>query len=280
MTEHVTPSASWDQFAAIVRNRPEISQAVSRINLLNLEAKATQLRNGIGSRVNTSVYAFGGVNIVFEIVFDDGIVWVARILQFCPEWSQNSSESAETVESEVATLRLLKAKTSIPVPAVYGYDSRYENEIGTPYILMEAMPGKRLWAGGRADFIPEKHKSKVYTQIANILIQLFSLEFPKIGMLYWDSTTDSYVLGQIVDQHSRVESYGPFNHAFDFYQTRSRLLWEYYKSTGSDQSHIDRTAFNLKCVPSILDPTIKSDAFYLTHPDFRVLRISRFTLTD
>jgi hypothetical protein len=39
-------------------------------------------------------------------------------------------------ESEVATMRYLRERTSIPVPDVYHYDSNPFNRLGGEYILM------------------------------------------------------------------------------------------------------------------------------------------------
>lgn len=39
-------------------------------------------------------------------------------------------------ESEVATMRYLRERTSVPVPVVYHYDSNPFNRLGGEYILM------------------------------------------------------------------------------------------------------------------------------------------------
>jgi hypothetical protein len=60
-------------------------------------------------------------------------------------------------------MRFLRQKTKLPIPSRYDYDARFgsQNRVGMPYILMEAMPSKRLYGGSRADFIPDAFKSKV-----------------------------------------------------------------------------------------------------------------------
>lgn len=86
-------------------------------------------------------------------------------------------------------------------------------------------------------------------------------------MLYREDVNDTYYIGEIVDQHKRIRPYGPF----DLYQTRANLLYDFHLSTGFKESNINMEAFKVKCVPSIVDLTIKSGPFYLTHPDFQVL---------
>jgi len=94
-----------------------------------------------------------------------------------------------------------------------------------PYILMEAMPGRRLWGGGRADFIPDEHKRKVYTQIVDILFELSTNPFDNIGMLFPDADGKQCVrIGPIFDQHHRFQPYGPFSTSLAFYRTRSQRL--------------------------------------------------------
>lgn len=44
-------------------------------------------------------------------------------------------------ESEVATLRYLRANTSVPVPEVYWYDANPYNRLGGEYIVMEKVRG-------------------------------------------------------------------------------------------------------------------------------------------
>jgi len=123
-------------------------------------------------------------------------------------------------------MRCIAENTSIPVAKVYGYDSRFTNPVGVPYIFMEAMTGKRLYGGGRADFIPDQHKRKVYGQIADILPELYRHPFDKVDML-WDSTENGVHVGAMHDQKFRLEPYGPFQTSLDSYQVRAQKLASY-----------------------------------------------------
>ena len=53
-------------------------------------------------------------------------------------------------ESEVATMRYLRERTSIPVPTVYHYDSNPYNRLGGEYILMSKVSRIRAPALARA----------------------------------------------------------------------------------------------------------------------------------
>src|SRR6202035_571244 len=85
------------------------------------------------------------------------------------------------------------------VPTVYVSDARYDNDVGQPYILMEAMRGSRLWGGGATNYIPDNFKEKVYRQFVDFMLQLYSHPFHEIGMLYPDGDGKEYI-GEIVDQ--------------------------------------------------------------------------------
>jgi hypothetical protein len=150
--------------------------------------------------VDRDKYAYGGVNILFELRFDNGEIWIARIRM--PNESFVSEGTDFVLESEVTTMQYLRRKTRIPIPSIYGYDARYGNTVGMPYILMEAMPGARLWGGGREDFIPDQHKSKVYRQIVSIIFELYHLNFNAIGMLFPNPKSqrhDNVKVGPIYD---------------------------------------------------------------------------------
>lgn len=46
-------------------------------------------------------------------------------------------------ESEVATMRYLRERTTVPVPVVYHYDSNPFNRLGGEYILMSKVRLRR-----------------------------------------------------------------------------------------------------------------------------------------
>jgi hypothetical protein len=113
------------------------------------------------------------------------VFWIARIRR--PDEQYPVDGTDYTIENEVATMRFLCQKTKLLIPSTYDHDARFgpQNRVGMPHILMETMPGKRLYGGGRADFIPDAYKSKVYAQIAEFTLELYSIPFSSIGMLYF-----------------------------------------------------------------------------------------------
>ena len=272
---NISPSANWDEFTR-QRNCPHSklqSQTFESLNIQALEQIATRLRD-TPCRVNASKYAYGGVNIVLELAFNDTVNWIARIRVRDPDDQLSAINYGKLLMSEVATMRFLKRKTTIPVPEVFGYDCRDNNPVGLPYILMEAMPGRNLWGGGMSDFIPDAYKEKVYQQFSDILVQLYSNPFTRIGMLYPAENSVEETVGEIVDLQARIPNYGPFTNSNDFYHLRTNLLSESHNAALASGAEVPdlREAYKLKlaALQYIVEPTTANGPFFLAHPDFQV----------
>ena len=81
--------------------------------------------------------------------------------------------------SEVATIKLVKTGTSIPLPDVVAYDGDAGNELRFEWILMERVEGKALkplWAG-----LTWEKKCTLVDEVAKWLAQLQRLKSEKIG---------------------------------------------------------------------------------------------------
>jgi len=267
------PSLSW----ASPRPDSEISHAISLINFSALCQIGLALRQQ-SCTCNPEVYTHGGVNLVFELLFEDGVAWIARIRR--PDNQYPSSGVDRVLESEVATTQFLHDNTTIPVPAIFYHDARFgiDNSIGLPYLLMEAMPGHRLYGGGRSDFVPDAYKSKVYRQVTDFAMQLLDHPFTEIGMLFADSPAPSRVhVGQIYDQHGRISPFGPFTDSHQFYLSRWLALNQFYASTPMaptayrpDPDEIVSDTEMPEAIKSIVDPRTKFGPFYLAHPDYQI----------
>jgi hypothetical protein len=262
------PSTFWE----VPRSNSEIDKAVDKINFDSLCQSAFSLKK-MTCTLDKGTYTYGGVNILFELVFDDHEIWIARIRR--PDEQYPVSGIDYVLESEVATMRFLHHNTTLPIPAVHGHDARLgaENRVGMPYIFMEAMPGKRLYGSGRADFIPDKFKPKVYRQITAFTLQLYSIPFHNIGMLFVDENTPSGVqVREIHDQHYRISPYGPFTDSYEFYHSRWLLLSQYYAAseTPPDPSNIVLDKDVPAALRSLVDRRATAGPFYLAHPDYQI----------
>lgn len=103
----------------------------------------------------------------------------------------------EKIRYEVATMRYVATNTTIPVPHIHYHGTAHENPTGLgPFIIMDYiehhqnMSRELLDPKRAADESPildpnisEKKLELLYGQMANILLQLSTLKFPRIGSL-------------------------------------------------------------------------------------------------
>ena len=82
-----------------------------------------------------------GFNVLQELIFSDGTVWLARI-----PIPDNGFLPDECLLSYVAVLKYVKQNSRIPVPQVYHHalQSDQSNPTGSSYIFMERLPGHEL----------------------------------------------------------------------------------------------------------------------------------------
>ncbi|KAL7773215.1 hypothetical protein CFE70_003179 [Pyrenophora teres f. teres 0-1] len=128
--------------------------------------------------------AEGGFNRTFLITMRDGFQLVGRIPYPMTE------PKHLVIASEVATLDFLRIN-NIPIPKIYSYSTALENLAGTEYIFMELVRGANL---GDVWFdLPEKARKTVVTKLVQLESQLFTLQFPGSGSLYYAKDLDADV---------------------------------------------------------------------------------------
>ncbi|RJE25068.1 Phosphotransferase enzyme family [Aspergillus sclerotialis] len=144
----------------------------------------------------------GGIpcfNVVYELVFSDGVVWMARI-----PLPYNCFQAEAVSASYAATLKYVKRHSKIPVPTVFAYylHSSPKNKVNATYILMEKLPGHQLPTLEQEDFDPDPKDlaiaHKVHQQLTDVILELASLKFSKIASLREDSDGNFFV-GPYVD---------------------------------------------------------------------------------
>ncbi|OAA65296.1 Protein kinase-like domain protein [Niveomyces insectorum RCEF 264] len=133
----------------------------------------------------------GSYNIGLTAAFAGGETWFVRL----PLAGQTSEEHLDLkIANEVAALRLIRAKTDIPVPDVKAWGLAHENRLGLgPFIMEQFIHGERLKPilSGSDDpdaalLSADLDKTRidvVYRQIARFMLQLFTLDFDHIGNL-------------------------------------------------------------------------------------------------
>ncbi|UNI23869.1 hypothetical protein JDV02_009662 [Purpureocillium takamizusanense] len=158
----------------------------------------------------------GGYNIIFRLQYKDGSSAVMRI----PHKGAVKFPD-EKVGYEVATMRYVAANTTIPVPHIYHHGTGAENPTGLgPFIIMDYIEHERTMSDALNDPLLQPDESHIlnsnisepilellYGQMANIMLQLSMLSFPRIGSLLQDEHGDISVAGRplIQNMNSLVE---------------------------------------------------------------------------
>jgi hypothetical protein len=231
MFDNLPPIARWttrsclDDSAAGPRafEKPaaELYDRLSKNSTWNpLLEHASTLRDGLQCQIIPDEIARGDLHLLLRIKFSDGILWVARILlPVSTARSDDITRSMElAMESEVTTMMYVKARSTIPVPEVYGYNVSHKNAIGAPYMLIQHVQGTTLfWKCLAPDYNRVSHV-KVIKQVAIILAQLWTLRFSLIGSLHRRSSDDETYVGETVDRSYSIHP--PFHTAVEYFNDR------------------------------------------------------------
>ena len=186
------PSDNWTSTEWLHPNK--IKMVTDFITTLNFQAlchHATSIRQRAPAdcTIDAEKFQCGTDHIVFELVFGDGVCWIARIK--LPEGSGFNISVVE-MKSEIATINFVKSHSTIPVPEVYGYnlhDAGPLNRVGRPYILFQALPGRMIHT---LPLIKDDVKTHVYRQVTSIILQLSRLPpWPQIGFIIPPSESES-----------------------------------------------------------------------------------------
>ncbi|KAK3332870.1 hypothetical protein B0T19DRAFT_354543 [Cercophora scortea] len=185
-----------------------------------LTSISSGLRNGIPCKFGDK-FSIGHFNMVRRIVFTDGISWVARVR--LPQLKavfgdREMLDVVSTFKVEIASMKFLKAKTSIPVPEVHSYSVDPTNDVGAPYILMDYIHGTvatELREAKNCDvgmFGTSDQDRKFRKQMAGIQVTLSSFKFDQIGSLYWDEQTSDFFIGPEIETGK-----GPWTSSMGYY---------------------------------------------------------------
>ncbi|KAH7317696.1 kinase-like domain-containing protein [Rhexocercosporidium sp. MPI-PUGE-AT-0058] len=141
----------------------------------------------------------GSYNICFFVEFEHYVKWVVRI----------PSESSvyniwDKVQSEVTTIRYLKANTTIPVPHIHAFGRggcvNNNNPTGHTFIIQDYVPGQSLnMSAFRKE--PKERRKHFYVQLIDILAQLRQQEFHQVGSLMPDPNGGNTPLYHLLSQN-------------------------------------------------------------------------------
>lgn len=134
----------------------------------------------------------GAFNAGMKMVFSDSSAWMVRFPRrgmVCEDYTD------EKVAMEVSALYLIRDRTTIPVPAVHAWGPAASNPLGLgPFIMMDFINGVSLSdllqdpnverpSRVVRDDISDRDIEVIYRQLATFMLQLFALDFDRIGSL-------------------------------------------------------------------------------------------------
>lgn len=100
-------------------------------------------------------------------------------------WGSGLTETAaRAIESHAATVRLIRQKTSMPVPEIFDFDTSCNNAIGAPYLCKAFVPGQpvyKIWFQEKDRLQRETLRRNILTSVAQNMAQLRCFSFSKIG---------------------------------------------------------------------------------------------------
>ncbi|KOS41013.1 hypothetical protein CDV55_103664 [Aspergillus turcosus] len=261
--------------AARKAEQDEITKLVDKIDISALISRASALRGGLPCSIphdlqydrSTRSSVMGGMNYHIEILFDDGITWLARIRR-----SNATSPPAELrdyiLRSEVSTLQFL-SETKVPAPKVFDFNFCEPNPVGVGYILMEKLPGRSL----RWSLATPEQRRKVTSQLADIYIELYAHPFAMTGSMHHPGSHDigPFARESLTEYHgSQMKALGPFFSTKEYFSAHIQLILDLIIR---QESYVDRAVdaflihrFLLDKVPEACSRSHLDDGkFYLKH---------------
>ena len=271
------PSDHWASFQGLDRQDlhcETIDQVLKTAKFFHVCAIASQVRlsndkvhndkgfvQSFPCSIDPSKFAAGRHNVVFEIAFSDSSQCIARVR--LPENEACEKDHIETsMLSEIATLRLVASRSTVPVPTIYHFDVDASNDFGFRYILMQALPGRHI-ENSLAMSVPKAHFDKLTDQLADFYDQLRRLRFDRIGRLWCGRTAE--------EQPSPIpipDVGGPFSSSIEyFYALRKSSNRTIQAEHAGDKKWMTAAWILEQALPSMVIEDFTHGPFPLCHTD-------------
>lgn len=142
-----------------------LQKILDRINWNALCQYASKLHSDENCTISPH-FTMGGRHMVRRIDFQGGTRWIARIRITTPE---NQDQESGLLQGEVDCIQLVKQRTSVPVPTIFGYIASAKNDIGAPFMLMECLPGN-VGVDLSGVEIPAQYKASFHRKMARFQV--------------------------------------------------------------------------------------------------------------
>ncbi|KAF8338464.1 hypothetical protein F5887DRAFT_514377 [Amanita rubescens] len=177
----------------------------------DLKALSDLVYTRIGRKITSCQKVTRGTyHEIYMLNTEDGRKLIARLCR--------SPRNPSALRSEVATMTLVRSRTSIPVPVVHFFEDSPSNEVGMQFLVMDYVEGVnlyRIW-----DDLTLEHKKDVLTQITWVLGQLANMEFKATGSITEDGSVGPLLhhMMENVDGEEVIKdmSDGPFGSTSDY----------------------------------------------------------------
>ncbi|KAG6288418.1 hypothetical protein E4U46_003311, partial [Claviceps purpurea] len=111
------------------KSHKQIHTVLASANFEYLEQVALLARNAgdessesaVTCAIDAGFFTYGMNNLVLNVAFSDDVHWIARILK-APVDPSYTRQHEIAMLSEIATMKTLKSRTTIPVPEVFAFD--------------------------------------------------------------------------------------------------------------------------------------------------------------
>ncbi|KAI5776923.1 phosphotransferase enzyme family-domain-containing protein, partial [Geopyxis carbonaria] len=246
--------------------------------LTSLASMTRRARNpSLSAEVSCSVQfppMYGSSNLVYVLAFSDGVKWIARIPGKAATFGPLN---VLRMSSDIGTISLLRARTSIPIPEVFAWDT-CSAAIGTPYTIEAFVEGVSVIAKWDDESWPESSRLTVLRNLAKFMAELSQFRYDKIGALCFTKTGEVSHVGEMVDNEidfrelmmdegadpwGITSATGPFETTLSWLRTRANNSMKKETLTG----RIAEMALLHLAIDSI-PPSLLPGPFGLVHPDF------------
>jgi aminoglycoside phosphotransferase (APT) family kinase protein len=152
-------------------DRPLVNKCIETTNWDALREYASARNNGIKCKVHPKIT--NGVNhLVCLLEFENNARWVARI-----QMRESTLRLATRRQNEVNVMKILRERTKVPVPQVFGYEIDSNNPTGGAFVLMEFFPGNSAMdaSGGyevHRGILPLQHRESFFDALAPVQVSL------------------------------------------------------------------------------------------------------------
>jgi aminoglycoside phosphotransferase (APT) family kinase protein len=222
----------------------------------------------------------GSFNLLYTLIFLDRVKWVLRI----PSPGEDGNftpESSRLLRSDAMTMEFLREHVSMPIPQIYDFDETINNEIGTPYILMqlaEGSPVSEQWFNESGPTPLEARRQRILDTVGAAMSRLHSYWFEQIGSLDFESegSPPIFTMGpcnflEEVDMENPnavvFQKIGPFDTSRGYLESLLSFQPTPQDSFSLGTRHLLKMM--IECMPrSVPDKEHPAESFVLAHPDF------------